>query len=82
MLLRMKRVILKHQSKITITTEIGEHSFADTEIFLYDDLKNLIARDDNGNRNKFSKITVSNINKGWYYIKVIRKKVFFLVFEC
>lgn len=61
------------KTQLTLTTEPGNFEFADTKIFLYDENLKLLASDDNGNRNNFSKIQLSKLNKGLYYVKIIKK---------
>ncbi len=59
--------------KIEISTSKGNFQTADTQIFLYDENNNQMATDDNGNANQFSKIISTDLKKGFYYLKVIKK---------
>ena len=59
--------------KISIATTKGEFKNADTELFLYNSDGKQLATDDNSNTDNFSKITVPNLESGWYYIKVVKK---------
>lgn len=57
---------------IEITTSKGNFKKANTEIFLFAENGKQLASDYNGNTNGFSKIKVENLEKGWYYIKIIK----------
>jgi len=59
--------------KLEIFTSAGGFANPDTEIALYDAADRQIAADDNSGGAFFSKISVIDIPKGWYFIKITKK---------
>lgn len=66
----LKLNVEKEGEFIEIRTGKGDFKEADTELFLYDESGNLISSDNNGSNGNFSKIKVSGLKQGIYYIKV------------
>lgn len=59
--------------KIEIQTKPGDLYDPDTKIYLYNQDGRIIASDDNSGFNNYSKISVTNLKKGWYFVKIIRQ---------